>query len=156
MPTDVSLSDPREHVDPVPASLAFRRDPREGEISWLDVLIVLAEWKKTILSVTAVFAILAGIVSLVLPKRYTASVSLLPTQQDSSMAVAFVSQFGNLSGGMAALAAGSLGLKNPNDMYVAMLKSRTVEESMVQRFGLMQEYDKKYLSDARKALKNMR
>ena len=37
-----------------------------------------------------------------------------------------------------------------------MLKSRTVEESMVQRFGLMQEYDKKYLSDARKALKNMR
>jgi uncharacterized protein involved in exopolysaccharide biosynthesis len=54
-------------------------------------------------------------------------------------------------GGMAALAGGSLGLKNPNDMYVAMLKSRTVEDAMVQHFGLMQQYHIRYLSDARKA-----
>jgi uncharacterized protein involved in exopolysaccharide biosynthesis len=30
-----------------------------------------------------------------------------------------------------------------------MLKSRTVEDAMIQHFGLMQEYRKKYLSDAR-------
>ena len=45
---------------------------------------------------------------------------------------------------------GSSLLKNPNDMYVGMLKSRTVEDAMIQRFGLMQEYRKRYLSDARK------
>jgi len=39
---------------------------------------------------------------------------------------------------MAALAGGALGLKNPNDMFVGMLKSRTVEDAMVQQFGLMQ------------------
>jgi uncharacterized protein involved in exopolysaccharide biosynthesis len=65
------------------------------------------------------------------------------------MGAALASQLGNL-GGMAALAGGSLGLKNPNDMYVAMFKSRTVEDAMVQHFGLMQEYRAKYLSDARK------
>jgi uncharacterized protein involved in exopolysaccharide biosynthesis len=54
-------------------------------------------------------------------------------------------------GGMAALAGGSLGLKSPNDMYVAMFKSRTVEDAMVQHFGLMQEYHAKFSSDARKA-----
>ncbi len=65
------------------------------------------------------------------------------------MGAMLASQLGSL-GGMAALAGGSLGLKNPNDRYVAMLQSRTVEDAMVQRFGLMQEYHAHYLSDARK------
>ncbi|HVT95874.1 MAG TPA: GNVR domain-containing protein, partial [Acidobacteriaceae bacterium] len=52
---------------------------------------------------------------------------------------------------MAALAgAGGLGLKSPNDMYVAMLKSQTVEDGMVQRFHLESDYKEKRLSDARK------
>lgn len=123
---------------------------QEDEISLLDLLIVLAERKRTILGAAAIFAIVAVVVSLLLPKRYTATVTLLPPQQSSSMGSLLASQLGNL-GGMAALAGGSLGLKNPNDMYVAMLKSRTVEDAMIQRYGLMQEYEKKYLSDTRKA-----
>jgi uncharacterized protein involved in exopolysaccharide biosynthesis len=55
---------------------------------------------------------------------------------------------------MAALAGGSLGFKNPNDMFVAMFKSRTVENAMVEHFGLMQEYRARYLSDASKAFEN--
>jgi uncharacterized protein involved in exopolysaccharide biosynthesis len=35
-------------------------------------------------------------------------------------------------------------------MYVAMFKSRIVEDAMIDRYGLMQEYHKKYRSDARK------
>ena len=59
-------------------------------------------------------------------------------------------------GGVAASLAGggSSLLKNPNDMYVAMLKSRTVEDAMVQHFGLMGEYHERYLSDARKKFEN--
>ena len=48
------------------------------------------------------------------------------------------------------MASGSLGLKNPADMYVAFLTSRTVEDAMIQRFGLMAEYHEKRISDARK------
>jgi uncharacterized protein involved in exopolysaccharide biosynthesis len=33
-------------------------------------------------------------------------------------------------------------------MFVAMLRSRSVEDAIVQHFGLMQEYRKRYLSDA--------
>jgi tyrosine-protein kinase Etk/Wzc len=121
----------------------------DDEISLLDLLIILAEKKRTILRVTAVFVIFAVIISLLLPARYTATVTLLPPQEGSSMGAALSSQLGNL-GGVAALAGGSLGLKNPNDRYVAMFQSRTVEAAMVQRFGLMQEYHKRYLSDAQK------
>lgn len=124
--------------------------PPTDEISLLDLLIVLAERKRTIFAVTAGFAILAIIVALILPKEYTATVVLLPPQQNSSVGAALASQLGSL-GSMAALAGGSLGLKNPNDMYVAMLKSQTVEDGMVEKYGLRQEYREKLLSDGRKA-----
>ncbi len=151
MTTETPLSNPNEQRGIPPAmSGAACGTTEEAEISLLDLMIVLAERKRTILWVTAVFAIAAVVVSLLLPKRYTATVTLLPPQQNTSMGAALASQIGNL-GGMAALAGGSLGLKNPNDMFVAMLQSRTVEDAMVQHFGLMQEYRERYLSDARKA-----
>jgi uncharacterized protein involved in exopolysaccharide biosynthesis len=50
------------------------------------------------------------------------------------------------------LAGGGFGLKSPADMYVSLLTSRTVEDGIIQRFGLMGEYHAKRMSDARKAL----
>jgi len=119
------------------------------DISIFDLLIILAERKRLISWITIVSACSAIIVSLLLPKSYKATVTLLPPQQSSSVGASLVSQLGNL-GGMAALAGGSLGIKNPNDLFVAMLKSRTVEDAMVQRYDLMKEYRERYLSDARK------
>jgi uncharacterized protein involved in exopolysaccharide biosynthesis len=150
MPSDLSSSELQEHADSSVTPPAAGQVTSDDEISLLDLLIVLAERKRVILSVTAIFAIGAIIVSLLLPPRYTATVTLLPPQQGSSMGAALASQLGSM-GGMAALAGGSLGLKNPNDMFVAMFKSRTVEDAMVQHFDLMQEYHAKFSSDARKA-----
>ncbi len=121
------------------------------EISLLDMLLVVAKHKRMVLLVSAAFAIIAAIVSLILPKRYTATVVMLPPQQTSSVGAALASQLGSM-GGLAALAGGSFGFKNPNEMYIAMLKSHAVESAMVQHFGLMQEYHKRYESDARKSL----
>lgn len=128
---------------------------KDNEISLLELLTVLAEGKRVILWTTGTFAVIAIVVSLLLPNSYTAAVTLLPPQQNSSLtgALASASQLGNL-GGMAALAGGSLGLKNQNDMYVGMLKSRTVEDAMVQNFGLMSEYHSRFASDARKSFEH--
>jgi uncharacterized protein involved in exopolysaccharide biosynthesis len=139
-----------ERVDALPAAATTEgRVAEDEEISLLDLLIVVVERKRTVLRTTAVFAVLAVLVSLILPVRYTATVTLLPPQESSSMGAALASQLGNL-GGMAALAGGGLGLKNPNDRFVAMLQSRTVENAMVKHFGLMQEYHNRYVSDAQK------
>lgn len=124
-------------------------DGAEDEISLIDLLIVLAQRKRMILGITIIFALLSVIVSFLLPVRYTATVILLPPQQKSSLSEMLSSQLGSL-GGMASLAGGSLGIKSPSDMYIAMFKSHTVEDGMIRRFGLMQEYHKRYLSDARK------
>ena len=120
----------------------------DDEISLIELLTIIAERKKVVLWITGLFAVLSIIVSFLLPNWYTAKVTLLPPQQNSSLSSAMSSQLGSL-GGLASLAGGGLGLKNPNDMFVGMLKSRTVEDAMIQKFGLIQEYHKRYLSDAR-------
>ena len=151
MATETRYPDLKESSGAPPASQTpdLPRN-REDEISLLDLLIVLAERKRTILLVTATCAILALIVSFLLPKRYTATVALLPPQQSSSLGAALSSQLGNL-GSVAALAGGSLGIKNPNDMYVAMLTGQTVEDGMVHDYELQKEYHARLMSEARKA-----
>lgn len=123
--------------------------PRQG-IHLLDILIEVARRKLQVLAVTAAMVCLAIVISLVLPKEYVANATLLPPQQSSSTSAGLAAQLGNAAG-VAALAGGSL-LKNPNDLYVGMMKSRTVEDAMVNHFGLMQEYKAHVLSDAREDL----
>jgi uncharacterized protein involved in exopolysaccharide biosynthesis len=152
MATDTPVSDLHEQRE----SDTVLPDPaRTGdEFSLLDLLIALAERKRLIFWVTVGFAVVALIVSLLLPVSYTATVTILPPQQNSSLSSQLAAQLGNLGGIMQMAGGGNSLLKNPNDMYVAMLKSRTVEDAMVNHFGLMQEYHKKYLSDARMKFEN--
>lgn len=124
------------------------------DISVLDVLIVLLERKRFIVRFVLCVALLAIFVSFLLPVRYEAKVVLLPPQQNSSLGSTLLGQLGNMGslGSLASLAGGNLNLKNPSDMYLSLLTSRTVEDAMIQRFGLMQEYHAKRISDARKEL----
>jgi len=121
----------------------------ETEVSLLDITALLVGHKRFIACFVLGAAVLATVVSFLLPVRYEAKVVLLPPQQNSSMSSVLLGQLGNL-GSLASLAGGSLGIKNPTDMYVSLLTSRTVEDLMIQRFGLMAEYHAKRMSDARK------
>jgi uncharacterized protein involved in exopolysaccharide biosynthesis len=150
MATETPIAEFNERTDaPRTSRVSGDAAQKDEQVSVLDLLIVLAQRKRLILGITAAFTISATIVSLILPPRYTATVTLLPPQQNSSMGGMLASQMSGVAG-MAALAGASLGIKNPNDMFVAMFKSRTVEDAMVEHFGLMQEYHARYLSDARK------
>jgi tyrosine-protein kinase Etk/Wzc len=154
MATETPIAELSERADsPLASRVAARSGEKDDEVSVLDLLIVLAQRKRFIFLITAVFTICAAIVSLILPPRYTATVTLLPPQQSSTMSGMLASQMGGLAS-MAALTGNSLGIKNPNDMYVAMFKSHTVEDGMVQRFDLMHEYHQHYLSDAIKAFES--
>jgi tyrosine-protein kinase Etk/Wzc len=143
------LSDPESAVNP------FSTAPAEEEVSLLALLIALARHRRLILK-TASWTVVAGIIlSLVLPVRYMATTSILPPQQGSSAGSSLLAQLGSL-GSVASLAGGgSLGLKNPNDLQVAILKSRTVEDAMVDRFHLMNLFEVKHQSDARKKLEKV-
>jgi len=50
-------------------------------------------------------------------------------------------------GGLAGMAGGALGLKDPNALYVAMLQSRNIMEKVAVRFDLQKVYDEKLMAD---------
>jgi tyrosine-protein kinase Etk/Wzc len=129
-----------------------QQDPTHSEekgISVLDLLILFARHKKVVLGAPAIAAAVSLAISFLLPNWYISSTKIMPPQQSQSNAVAILGQLGALSGGLAGQA---LGLKNPSDIYVAMLKSRTVADELIRRFDLRKVYNEKYFLDARKEL----
>src|SRR5713101_344181 len=121
-------------------------------IHFPDHLIILAKRKWFIFKFVGCAAVLSAGISLLLPKTYTANAKSMPPQQNQSMGAmaALSSQLGPL----AALVGGGLGLRTPSDLYVAMLRSRTVADDLIDRFSLMSVYHKKLRVDARKKLED--
>jgi uncharacterized protein involved in exopolysaccharide biosynthesis len=118
------------------------------EFSLIDLLIVLAKRKKLIIFFPLLVAIASAAVSLAMPNVYKARTALLPPQQPQSGAAALLSQLGGAAGAVA----GAAGLKNPGDVYVAMLKSRTIADNIIKRYDLLKAYDTDSLERARKTL----
>lgn len=131
------------------AAFGAGKTPNENEeVSLLDLAIILAEHKHVIFWITLAFAIAAALISPLLPKSYTAHVALLPPQESPSDSIV-ASQLEKLDS--VAPLVSTPNWKTPNDPYVGMLKSRTVEDALIQRFELMQKYHKRYLSETRRA-----
>lgn len=125
----------------------------EMEISFGELLATLARYKSLIGAVTIGAAVVSMVISLFLPPIYKAETKLLLPQQSSA---SIASQLLNMNqmGGLANLASGSIGMKNQNDMYIGILRSRTVFDRVVDRFELMKLYNVSYKEDARRALAN--
>ena len=122
---------------------------RQEEVDLLELLLVLARKKKPILLFTAGVAIVVTTIALLLPKTYTATSTILPPEQKQSALNSLLGQIGAI----AELSGGDLGLRNPDDVFVAMLTSRTIEDNLISRFDLRKVYRVKRHLDAQKKLK---
>ena len=112
----------------------------DDEIGLLDLLIVLWERRWLLIGSTLCAGVLAAGGTLLMPNYYTATARILPPQQHSSSASALLGQLG----GLAAAAGGSIGgIRNPNDLYVGMLRSRTVADRLIERFDLKSHFSEK-------------
>ena len=118
------------------------------DISAFDLLVAVAKHKKPIAWASLSAGFLVLMLSLLLPNMYTATTRILPPQQTQSMASAMLGQLGPL----ASLASHDLGLKNPNDIYIAMLESRIAGDALIQRFDLMRRYRSRSMDKARREL----
>jgi tyrosine-protein kinase Etk/Wzc len=113
----------------------------DDEISLLDLLRVLWEYRWLLIGSTLCAGVLAAGGTLLMPNSYTATARILPPQQSSSSASALLGQLG----GLAAAAGGSIaGIRNPNDLYVGMLKSRTVADRLIEKFDLKTYFGQKF------------
>lgn len=134
------------------------QDAHAKDIHLLDLLILFSKRRKFIFRFVIAAATLTIITVLLIPNQYTAATLVLPPSQSSSISSALLGQLGAVggagSGALASLASGSLGIKNTSEMYVSLFRSRTVEDSTIQRFGLMARYHGKTMFDARRAFED--
>jgi len=114
----------------------------------IDTLIALANRKKLVLGLPLLCAVLAAGFSLLMPNTYRANTKILPPQQAQSGAAALLSQLG----GVASAAAGAAGIKNPNDLYIGMLRSRSVMDKVIVRFKLGEAYGTDMMETTRATL----
>lgn len=122
----------------------------ESRIDFLSILVVLARTKGRVLVLTLGGLCFGVALSFVLKPTYTATAIILPPRQSSSSAALL----GQMGGSEAAMGLGGsiLGLKNPADMYVGILESRTIADNIINTCNLQKRFKTKTMVDARAAL----
>ncbi len=110
--------------------------------------ILLGHWKTIIITFIVVSVITAGI-SLTLPRWYRAQTTILPpTSEEGKLGLS--SLVGNLP---FATALGLGEAQKDTDLLLAILKSRTVMESVCTKFNLIKRYKTKNMEETVKALR---
>ncbi len=128
-------------------------DTRELEISLGDAARTVARRVRMIASVTAAAAVVSTAVVMLLPVYYSAEAVILPPQQDQSMQTMLMGSLSGLSGlGLLGGAGGSSLFRNPGELYVGLLKSRTIADTVIAKFQLRNLYRKETMVDTRKRL----
>jgi tyrosine-protein kinase Etk/Wzc len=120
----------------------------EDEISLLDLLQTIVENLRLLVLGPLAVGITALGISFLIPPTYTAKTQFLPPQQQQSAAASMLASLGSLGG----LAGAVGGIKNPADQFIAYMKSVTLQNSLIERFKLIERYEVKTKTDARLAL----
>lgn len=123
------------------------------DINLLDLLIALGQEKMTLIVLTILAAITGVIVSLVTPATYVARTTVMPSQQSSS-AGAGVAGLGAIAGlaGLGGIANISSGVKSSDELYMALMRSQSVQFALIEQFKLKERYSAKTAEEARQLL----
>jgi uncharacterized protein involved in exopolysaccharide biosynthesis len=122
--------------DPAGPAPARRPQPEKAGRIWL-----LWTHRKLLWSVIWKAALLSSAFSLLLPTHYQATVKVAPgdsSRQSMAALSALASATGSL--GLTLDAAGILGMKTPGAFYVEILKSRRIQDRLLERFDLRHHY----------------
>ena len=110
-------------------------------------------WKKRRLAFAIIVAgfVISVVVAVLRPNIYKSTTTLMPPDNSSP----YSAMLGMLAGGSstsASLGSEAFGLSSPGELIVAILQSRTAQDSLIAQFDLMHYYKARVIEDARKAL----
>jgi uncharacterized protein involved in exopolysaccharide biosynthesis len=139
------------NLEPDLISVEAKADDRRRVVARLGLLWaqrrILFRWATIGLAVSIVTAF-------VIPARYTSVVRLMPPDQTQQGVASMLAALGKTGGGgdVGAIGGELLGLKTSADMFVGVLRSRTVEDDLINKFDLRKVYWRRRYSTTRKEL----
>jgi len=103
------------------------------------------------------WAAIAGLVfgtllAFLLPKRFESTTQLMPPESQSSSSMAMFAALSAKTGGLGSIAGDLLGLKSSGALFIGILRSRTVEDRLIERFDLKKVYWTRLEENARRKL----
>ena len=119
----------------------------EEEINLLELLRVVVRNLPLIAKITAGAILVSVIYSLTLTNVYTAKATLLPPQKESAGGASAL--LASMGGGLSGLASG---LGGPAELYLEILKSRSVADAVIKRLDLTKEFKTKLVDKTRTRL----
>lgn len=119
--------------------------PADDEISLLDLVLVLVKRKKLIFWMTFGLAFLAAVYSLVTPNIYRAETRILPLKSPQTRGSELL---GMIIGTMESTRVD----KANSDLYVGIVKGRTVMDKVIERFKLQEVYQQENMDRTREVL----
>ena len=126
----------------------LRREQDTVERLWL-----LWEHRRFLVRVAVWGLVLSTIIAFVIPKRYESTTRLMPPDSQSGSGMALMAALaGKGAMGLSSMAGDLLGMKSSGALFTDVLRSRTVEDRLIDRFDLRKVYRDRYWEDARKDL----
>lgn len=106
-------------------------------LSFFDYLIIIVKWKKFLITLALVVAVLSYLgIYFLIPAQYDATALIVPSEQDQMGGISsLLKSFSNLPVNIP-------GLKKSasTDIYKTIIYSRTSMENLIEKFGLYKEY----------------
>ncbi|MFH1097839.1 MAG: Wzz/FepE/Etk N-terminal domain-containing protein [Candidatus Desantisbacteria bacterium] len=119
----------------------------DEEINLIDYLRVINKYRALIITLCVISVLITMIVSLLMPKTYGATVTILSQQEGSGGGLASLPELQSAMGIM------GMGQKSSIDTFVAILNSRNMADAVIKRFNLISVYKAKLIESARQGLK---
>jgi uncharacterized protein involved in exopolysaccharide biosynthesis len=119
-------------------------------ITAIRLLTHLVKNAKLIAAMTCIASIAGLLYALWLPNEYNSVAKIMPPKQTQSTTSLLTTQMG--AGSLGDAASAGLSLKDPNSIYLGLLKSRPIADAIINEFGLEKLYRVKDMTGARKKL----
>src|SRR5438270_10879257 len=124
-----------------------------AQLRAVDRLRLLWEERRFLFRISIYGLALFTLIAFLIAKRYESSAVLMPPDDQSSSGIMLAATLASkVTGSLGAIAGDMLGLKSSGDLFIGILRSRTVQDDLITEFDLRKEYGTSQWDQARRIL----
>jgi len=131
--------------------VTYAEQDNNQDFGFLDLVTMLGEGKWIVLGVTFIATVIGVVMSLVATPIFTSTAVIMPAQQGGG---------GSAAGALAQLAqvpglgapGGIAGGKSSDQLYVALMRSQTIQDTLIKKHDLRKKWGSRSIEDARLSL----
>ena len=145
------MSDMTPAEPPLTQTQSQAQPEDDQDFGFLDLLTMLGEGKWIVLGVTFIATLIGVVMSLVATPIFMSTAVIMPAQQGGGGSAAGASAQLAQVPGLGALG-GIAGGKSSDQLYVALMRSQTIQDTLIKKHDLRKKWGSRSIEDARLSL----